>query len=143
MTVKQLSVFLENKSGKLAELAEVLFRHQIDMRATSMAETNDFGILRVIVDDAYKTAQVLKEEGYVFSITPVIAVAVPDTPGGLIQILNILKEEEVNLEYMYAFTARKENEAYMIFRVEEPEKAQSALTKRGIKLVCQDELNRL
>lgn len=143
MTVKQLSVFVENEPGKMAELAEVLFRHNIDMRAMSMAETKDFGILRMIVDDSYKTSCVLKDEGYILSITPVLAVEVPDAPGGLLKILNVLKENNINIEYMYAFIARKKNAAYMIFRVEDNDKAKSVLTKAGVRLVCQDELNEL
>jgi len=143
MIVKQISVFVENRPGKMAELAEVLYQHQIDMRAMSMAETKDFGILRLIVDDTYKTSTVLKEEGYIFSITPVLAVAVPDEPGGLMHILEVLKDEEINLEYMYAFIARRKDSAYMIFRVEDAEHAKKALVSRGIKLVCQSELSEL
>ena len=98
MAVKQISVFVENEPGKLAEFAEVLSEHQIDMRALSMAETRDFGILRIIVDDPYKTACLLKESGYVFSITPVLAVAIPDEPGSLLQVLRLMKEGGINVE---------------------------------------------
>ena len=106
MTVKQISVFVENKAGKLAELTEYLHEQEIDMRALSIAETQDFGIVRIIVDDAYKTSCILKEAGYVASITPVLAVEMPDEPGSLFKILKILGDGNVNLEYMYAFLTR-------------------------------------
>ena len=140
MTVKQISVFLENKPGQLARFTEILNQHKIDMRALSVADAKDFGILRLIVDDSYKTACVLKEEAYIFSITPVLAVEIPDEPGGLYKILHILMQNEINLEYTYAFTARKKNLAYMIFRVEDNDKAIEVLGKNNIRLICQDEL---
>ena len=143
MTVKQISVFLENKPGTLAEFTKVLGQNKIEMRALSIAETPDFGILRIIVDDSYKTACILKEAGYIFSITPVLAVAIPDEPGGLTNIVNTLGEEKVNIEYMYAFISRQEELAYMIFRVENNERAIEVLSKKGIKLVCLEELSEL
>ena len=103
MTVKQISVFVENKAGKLAELTEYLHQHDIDMRALSIAETQDFGIVRMIVDDSYKTSCILKEAGYVVSITPVLAVEMPDEPGSLSGIVKTLGDGGINLEYMYAF----------------------------------------
>ncbi len=142
MTVKQISVFLENKPGQLAEFTKLLEKNEIDMRAMSLL-TPDFGILRVIVDDSYKTVCVLKEAGYVFSITPVLAVAIKDETGGLDQILNILAENNINLDYTYAFISRKKDTAYMIFRVDDNEKAKEVLVKNGIKPVCQDELYKL
>ena len=140
MTVKQISVFLENKPAQLSALVKVLNQNQIDMRALSVAETRDFGILRLIVDDTYKAACVLKEAGYVCSITPVLAVAISDEPGALAGILDILGDNGVNLEYTYAFITRKKDLAYMIFRVEDNDKAIDVLTKNDIKLICQDEL---
>lgn len=141
MTVKQISVFLENKAGKLAEFTHLLRKNNIDMRALSVAESPDFGILRVIVDDVYKTSSVLKEAGYVFSITPVLAVALPDVSGGLSKIVDILGENGINIEYMYVFTARKKNLAYMFFRVEDSEKAIEILTGNHITPICQNELS--
>lgn len=143
MTVKQISVFLENKPGKLADFTDILSRHQIDMRALSLAEAEDFGIVRIIVDDVYNASTVLKEENYVFSITKVLAVAIPDEPGGLAKVIRVLGENEVNVEYMYAFTTRKQGVAYMIFRVEDNKKAAEVLQKAGIRPVCQDELANL
>lgn len=141
MTVKQISVFLENDAGQLAALTNVLHENGIDMRALSVAETRDFGILRLIVDDSYKTATVLKDAGYICSITPVLAVAIPDEPGGLHKVLTILGENKINLEYTYAFISRKKDLAYMIFRVEDNERAIEVLSKHGIRLICQDELS--
>lgn len=138
MTVKQISVFIENKAGKLAELTEYLQQNEIDMRALSIAETQDFGIVRIIVDDAYKTSCILKEAGYVVSITPVLAVEIPDEPGSLYKVLKTLGDEGVSLEYMYAFLTRKEATAYMVLRVEDNEKAADVLSKKGIHLISQD-----
>ena len=143
MTVKQISIFVENKPGKLAELTEYLNQSSIDMRALSIAETQDFGIVRIIVDDAYKTSCVLKEAGYVASITPVVAIEMPDEPGSLFRILKILGDGGVNLEYMYAFLTRKQSTAYMVLRVEDNEKAIEILSKSGIHTICQEALSNL
>ncbi len=143
MTVKQISVFLENKAGCLAAFTKVLRENNIDMRAMSIAETPDFGILRIIVDDTYKTACVLKEADYIFSITPVLAVEVSDEAGGLYQIVQILGDNKINLEYTYAFITRKKGQAYMIFRVEDNEKAINVLEKNGVHIVSQEELDEL
>ena len=140
MTVKQLSVFVENTPGKLAEFTDVLFQNNIEMRALSIAETPDFGILRIIVDDAYQASCVLKDAGYVLSITKVLAVAIPDEPGSFSKIIKLLSENEINIEYTYAFTTRKKNQALMIFRVQNNDKAIDVLTKNGINLLCQDQL---
>mgnify|MGYP001024589764 FL=1 len=143
MTVKQISIFVENKPGKLAELTEYLNQSSIDMRALSIAEAQDFGIVRIIVDDAYKTSCVLKEAGYVASITPVVAIEMPDEPGSLFRILKILGDGGVNLEYMYAFLTRKQSTAYMVLRVEDNEKAIEILSKNGIHTICQEALSNL
>lgn len=143
MTVKQISVFVENKAGKLAELTDYLHQHGIDMRALSLAETQDFGIVRIIVDDTYKTSCVLKEAGYVASITPVLAVEMPDEPGSLSRILKALGDGGVNLDYMYAFLTRKKATAYMILRVEDNEKAMEVLGKKGIPTISQEEISNL
>ena len=140
MTVKQISVFLENKPGAMAKFTDVLSKNNIDMRALSLAEAADFGIVRLIVDDVYNAMQVLKEEGYVCSATKVLAVAIPDEPGGLAHVIQYLGENDVNVEYMYAFTTRQKDLAYMIFRVEDNEKAVQILTKNGVKLVAQENL---
>lgn len=143
MTIKQISVFLENKPGAMAALTTVLSENKVDMRALSLAETSDFGIVRIITEDVYTTMQVLKDAGYICSATKVLAVAIPDEPGGLDKVLHILGGESINVEYMYAFTARKKDMAYMIFRVEDNEKAVSILTKNGVKLICQEDLDKV
>ena len=143
MTVKQISVFLENKPGRLAELTDVLSQNEIDMRALSLAEAADFGIARAIVDNTYKASTVLKDAGYVFSITKVIAVVIPDELGGLSRVIRLLGENEVNVEYMYAFTTPKKGKACMILRVQDNTKAIEVLQKGGVCPVCQDKLMEL
>ena len=144
MSVKQISVFLENKPGALYAMTTVLAQHKIDMRAFSLAETSDFGIARIIVSDVYKTATVLRDAGYISSITPVLGVEIPDTPGGLNRVLQAITDAQVNVEYMYAFLSTKaESSAYMIFRVADTEKAAAALAKRGIKVVESDTIENM
>ena len=141
MSVKQISAFVENKPGQLAKFTDVLTQHGIDMRALSLAETEDFGIVRIITDDSYKTACVLKDAGYIFSITPVIAVEIPDTPGGLNKVLHLLNDKCINIEYTYAFTARKQNTAYMIFRVTDNEAASEVLKSNGISMLDLEDID--
>ena len=144
MSIKQISVFLENKPGALYAMTGVLAQNQIDMRAMNVAETKDFGIVRVIVDKVYDATTALKDAGYVHSVTPVVGAAIPDAPGGLDQVLRVLSGAGVNVEYMYAFLGGKDvSHAYMIFRVEDPAAAEAALTKQGIHVVNQDEMDAL
>lgn len=143
MTIKQISVFVENEPGRLAELTKILNENKIDMRALSLAETKDFGIIRLITDDAYNTVRVLKEDGYICSVTKVLAVAIADEPGSLYKVLAVLGENGINVEYTYAFTARMKDTAYMILRVGDNEKAVEVLLKAGIRPLCQDDLNEL
>ena len=133
MTVKQISVFLENRPGALAEFTRILEKSNMNLRALSLAESEDFGIVRVIVDDPFETIRILKDEGYVCSITKVIAVEIQDKPGALVRMLNILGDNQVNLEYSYAFLAKKANSAFMILRVEDNDKAIKVLTQNGIR----------
>ena len=144
MSIKQISVFVENKPGAMGAMTKVLSDHKIDMRALSLAETMDYGIVRIIVNDAYNAATILKEAGYVSSVKPVIGVAIPDTPGGLNQVLEVLAEADVNVDYMYAFLGGKSAEhAYMIFRVGDTEAATAALAAQGISVVEQEEIANL
>ena len=143
MTVKQISVFLENRPGTMAELTEVLSRNQVDMRALSLAETSDFGIARIITDDVYNAMQMLKEAGYVCSITKVLAVEIPDRPGELAKVIRYLGDSGINVEYMYAFITRKKDLAYMIFRVEDNNAAAEALASRGIKTLEEADIQRM
>ena len=143
MTINQISVFLENKPGQLAEFTRLLEKNQIDMRALSIAEAQDFGILRLIVDDSYKTVNVVKEAGYVCSVTPVLAVALSDKPGSLVKLLTALGEGNINVEYTYAFITRKKDIAYMVMQVDDPEKATKILIQNHIRPVSQDDLSDL
>ena len=133
MSMKQLSVFLENRPGKLYELTKLLADNGIDMRALSIAETTDFGIARIIVSDAYRTAQVLREGQFIAQFSDVLAFAVPDEPGGLYNLLGEFNAARVNIEYMYAFLGGEKGRAYMIFRVTDTEAAEKALMERGLR----------
>ena len=142
MAIRQISVFLENRPGMLDAMTGVLAEAGIDIRALSLAETKDFGIVRMIVDDVYETTTVLKENGYVNSLTPVIAVLIPDEVGGLHTVLETLTIAQVNVEYMYASLAgKKEDKAYMIFRVADTVRAEAAMRGRGFKGISQDEMS--
>ena len=144
MSMKQISVFVENKPGALYALTAVLAQGQIDMRALSLAETKDFGIVRLIVNDLYKTTTLLKDAGYVHSLTPVVGVAIPDVPGGLNRVLQVLTDARINVEYMYAFLGGKDvDHAYMIFRVADDKAAETALASRGIQVLDQEQVERL
>ncbi len=140
MSVKQISVFLENRPGALLGLTKVLAEKNVDMRAFSLAETSEFGIARIIVNDLDATAAILRDEGFVHSVTPVIAVAISNTPGGLNAALTALSEADVNVEYMYAFIGGRRESAYMIFRVADDEKAGAVLRAKGIQLAEQEEI---
>ena len=127
MKVEQLSIFIENKSGRLAEVTQILGEAAINIRALSLADTSDFGILRLIVNDVAKAKDVLKDKGFTVSKTEVVAVEVPDRPGGLSAILQALDRESINVEYMYAFVERCGGNAVIIFRFDETDKAIAAL----------------
>ena len=135
MNIKQISVFVENKPGALYAMTGVLAQNQIDMRALNVAESSDFGVARVIVDDVYKAATVLKEAGYVHNITPVLGVAIPDVPGGLNKVLQVLTDAKVNVEYMYAFISRDKGKAYVIIRLDNGQKAAEALHANGFEIL--------
>ena len=139
MSIKQISVFVENTPGALYGLTGVLAQHQVDLRALSLADTSEFGIVRMIVDNVYQATTVLKDAGYVHSLTPVVGVAIPDVPGGLNRVLQVLTDAKVNIEYMYAFLGGKSvDHAYMIFRVADEATATAALAARGIQTLEQD-----
>ena len=144
MSIKQISVFLENKPGKLKEMTGVLAAHNVDMRALSLAETKDFGIARLVVDDVFEATNILKEADFIASMTSVLAVAVPDEPGGLDKLLEIFAEANVNIEYMYAFIGGKDtNHAYMIFRVADTKAAEVRLAGRGLKILTQEDIAKI
>jgi len=135
MKVEQISVFLENKSGRLAEVMRVLGSAGINIRALSIADTSDFGILRIIVNDKDAALKALKEKNFTVSKTEVVAVEVQDKPGGLAHILDLLDRQGVNVEYMYAFIERSSDNAVIIFRFDENDKAIKALSDAGIAIL--------
>jgi len=143
MNVEQISIFLENKSGRLAEVMGVLFEAGINIRALYLADTADFGILRLIVNDTEKARKALKENGFTVEKTKVIAIEVPDKPGGLSSILDTIKDEGINVEYMYAFVEKSGENAIVIFRFDEPEKSIDVLRKAGVKIMEGEELSAL
>jgi hypothetical protein len=135
MKVEQISIFIENKSGRLAEISKILGNGGINIRALSLADTSDFGILRLIVNDVEKAKQILKERGFTVSKTEVVAVEVPDRPGGLAQILETLDSATINVEYMYAFVERCGENAVIIFRFDEADKAISVLNTNNFNVL--------
>lgn len=141
MTLNQISVFVENKPGKLQMLTDILAKHNINMRALSLAETSEFGIVRIIADSLDAASAVLREEGFVHTITKVLGVSIPDEPGGLNRVLKVLSAVGVNIEYMYAFLGRQDPlHAYMIFHVQDTEAALAALKAADIACITQDSL---
>ena len=143
MSIEQISIFLENKSGRLAEVTSVLSETRINIRALYLADTADFGILRLIVNDTETALQVLKENGFTVTKSEVVAIEVPDRPGGLSQILNTIKDEGINVEYMYAFVEKSGENAIVIFRFDELDKAVDVLRKAGVKILEGEELSAL
>ena len=140
MNIHQISVFLENRTGQLAEITRLLADANIDIRAISIAETADYGLARMIVDDSHKASNILLQHGDILSMTPVWAVEVPDRPAGLAEVLQVLAEAHVDVEYMYSLFTHREGNAYMVMRVADDPKFLSALGDRKIKLMTQEEL---
>jgi hypothetical protein len=135
MQVEQISVFLENRAGRLAEVSAILAEAEVNIRALSLADTSDFGVLRLIVDNNEKAINTLKKAGFTVGKTDVVAVEVEDRPGGLHKILDVLFKAETNVEYMYAFVQQSGNNAVMIFRFDQIEKAMNVLTENNIRTI--------
>ena len=135
MKVKQLSIFMENRAGRMAEIARQLGEARINIRALSLADTSDFGILRLIVSDVDKAMKILKDSGHTVSLTEVVAVEVPDSPGGQASVLEPLRDGSVNVEYMYAFVEKATDKAVVVFRFEDANAAIAALKKAGISIL--------
>jgi hypothetical protein len=140
MKVKQISIFIENKSGRLAEVTRLLGEKGVNIQALSLADTSDFGILRLLVDNTDVALETLKEGGFTVNKTEVVAVEVPDQPGGLCEILQVLDKTEVNVEYMYAFVARNVGNAVIIFRFDEIDSAIETLQNEGVNLLTREQL---
>jgi len=143
MKVEQISIFIENKSGRLAEVTGILGAAGVNIRALSLADTSDFGILRLIVNDRETANRILKEKGFTVSKTEVVAIEVPDRPGGLSDILATLDSEGINVEYMYAFVERCGENAVIIFRFDETEKAIQTLIGAGYNVLEGERLYRM
>ena len=141
--IDQLSVFVENKQGRLAEVAEILGNAGIDLRAMSIADAADFGVLRLIADDSQRALELLRAADCIVSVTQVLAVSIEDTPGSLSRILRILADAEINIEYLYAFITRKKGNAYVIFRVEDNMRALALFVEHGVKTAGAEELYEL
>lgn len=140
MFVKQLSIFVENRPGRLSAITRLLGDHQIDIRAMSIADTRDFGILRLIVNHPAKALEILKEASYSVTLTNVIAAGVKDTPGGLADAMRVLYDNNISVEYMYAFISHAEDTAFVILRVEHNDKAAEALEEAGVRLLTEQEI---
>ncbi|MBR6692683.1 MAG: ACT domain-containing protein [Clostridia bacterium] len=143
MAIKQLTVFVENKQGTVVSITDTLSKHNINLRALSIAETQDFGILRLIVNDEETAEKILREEGYLIKITDVVGVKISDEAGKLSEALKVLDDNKINMEYLYVFMARTEKHAYVVVRVEDNTAAETALTNAGFKLVTQADIEKL
>ena len=143
MSLKQLTVFVENKQGTLVDITDTLAKHNVNIRALSIADTQDFGILRLIVNDEATAEKILKEEGYLIKITDVVGVKIGDEPGKLSEALKVLDVNKINIEYLYAFMSRTEKHAYVVIRVENNIAAETALANAGFKIVTEADVNKL
>ncbi len=143
MALKQLSVFVDNTSGALADITSILAQAEVNLRALSIADTEHFGILRMIVSDNDLATSVLKEHNYAVKETQVVGVKIGDAPGRLAAVLTVLKDAGINLEYLYAFCARTERHAYMVIRVADNEKAEKVLTEAGFHMITDSDVLKL
>lgn len=143
MTIKQLTVFVQNRKGTIVSVTDILAKNNINIRALSIAETKDFGILRLIVNDNDKAIKILEENGYLIKSIDVIGVKIGDNPGELSSALAVLDKADINVEYLYAFMARTEKHAYVVLRVEDNALAESSLTDAGFKLISEQDICKL
>ncbi len=143
MAIKQLTVFVENKQGAVVSITEILSKNNINLRALSIAETEAFGILRLIVNDEPAAEKALSEAGYLLKVTEVVGVKIGDAPGKLSAVLRVLDEKNINIEYMYAFMARTEKHAYVVIRVEDNELAETTLEEAGFHIITKADVNKL
>jgi hypothetical protein len=143
VAIKQISLFVENKPGRMAKVSKTLSDAGVNIRALTVAEAGDFGVIRMVVDDPERGYQVLHDSGFTVSETEVLAVEMRDIPGGLYEIVNTLGESDVNVDYAYAFVTTKAERAMLIIRVDNLEKARKVLTGAGIKLATKDEIQKI
>lgn len=140
MTVEQISVFVENRFGQLGDVTRVLEEANVNIRALSLSDTADFGVLRLMADDTEKARTALVRAGFTVGSTPVVAVDVADTPGGLGRVLSVLSEHSINVEYLYAYTQRESTRATIIFRFDRTEEAVTVLQERGIRVLGPEDI---
>lgn len=143
MALKQLTVFVENKQGTLVNVTDTLAAHDVNIRALSIAETEGYGILRLIVDNEVAAEKVLTEEGYLIKITEVVGVKIGDAPGKLSFVLRTLADAGINMEYLYAFMARTEKHAYVVLRVENNAATEAVLENAGLHIITDADVNKL
>ena len=143
MAIKQLTVFVQNRKGTIVSVTDILAKNNVNIRALSIAETGDFGILRLIVNDEKTAENVLKEQGYLIKTVDVVGVKIGDEPGKLTSALDILDKADINVEYLYAFMARTEKHAYVVLRVENNSEAETALENAGFHLITEADINKL
>ena len=143
MALKQLTVFVENKQGTLVKVTDKLAANEVNLRALSVAETEGFGILRLIVDDEQKAEKVLTEAGYLIKVTQVVGVKIGDAPGKLSYVLKTLEQAGINIEYLYAFMARTERHAYVVIRVEDIAQTEQVLETAGLHIITEADVNKL
>ena len=143
MAIKQLTIFVQNKKGTVVTVTDILSKNNINLRALSIAETQDFGILRLIVNDEKTAEKVLRENGYLIKVIDVVGVKIGDQPGKLTAALDVLDKNDINVEYLYAFMARTEKHAYVVLRVEDNAVAEAALTNAGFKMISEADINKL
>ncbi len=143
MAIKQLTVFVENKQGALVSITDTLAQNNVNIRALSIAETEDFGILRLIVNDEATAEKTLAEQGYLIKVTDVVGVKIGDAPGKLTAALDVIDKAGINMEYLYAFMSRTEKHAYVVLRVEDNEIAEAALENAGFHLITNADVNKL
>ncbi len=143
MKVSQLSVFIENKSGRLADVTRTLANSSINIRALSIADTIDYGLLRLIVNEPAAAKEALTNAGFTVALTEVLAIEVPDHPGGLAGIIDILAEAGTNIEYMYAFVGKTGENAIVVFRIEKIDEAIPALQEKGVRILTGKDIHSL
>ena len=143
MAIKQLTVFVENRKGTMASVTDTLSKNNVNIRALFIAETQDFGILRLIVNDDKVAMKALEEQEYLIKAIDVVGVKIGDAPGKLAEALGVLDQAGINVEYLYAFMARTEKHAYVVLRVEDNEVAESVLTNAGFKLITEADVQKL
>ncbi len=143
MSLKQLTIFVENKKGSLVNITKTLAENNVNLRALSIADTQDFGILRIIVNDNDTAKKALQDAGYMLNTTDVVGVKIGDQPGKLSKALEVLDEENINMEYLYAFMARTEKHAYVVLRVADNDAAEKALENAGFHMITDADVDKL